>query len=166
MLKKTGFIIVMIMVFSTVNAQNNPSPIIGTNLERGEHLRVLRLAVSCNGEYTTSVGGIAKAKQNLKAWLEQINEIYGREYSVRFELVPNNDLLIYTNPRTDPWPNMDGNMGCDGSDNIMNIQATVIDEVIGVANYDFSHVILGPGFRGGGCGVASKRAIQGCLTYP
>ena len=93
--------ILLCVIFSFSNdicAQNNPADFVNTNLARGQNLRVLRLAVSCDGEYTQSVGGVANAKANLDAWLIEINKIYGREYSVRFELIPNNDVLIFPDP--------------------------------------------------------------------
>jgi hypothetical protein len=132
-------------------AQNNPSPFIGTNLSRGTHLRVLRMAVSSAGEFTQTVPGsndqekITEVIRQMKEWLQTINAIYGREYCVRFELIPDNLLqsIIFTNPSTDPWPTMAGS-GCDGASNILNIQGSTIDGIIGAANYDISHVILSP----------------------
>jgi hypothetical protein len=138
------------------NGLNNPSAFIGTNLARGTQLRVLRLAVSVAGEYTQSVTGAndtekkAEVIRQMKEWLKEINNTYGREYCVRFELVPDNLLLsiIYTNGATDPWPTMSG-AGCDGAGLIHNIQPTVIDNAIGAGNYDFSEVIIGTHYNGG-----------------
>lgn len=135
---------------------NNPSAFIGTNLARGTQLRVLRLAVSVAGEYTQSVTGAndtekkAEVLRQMKEWLKEINSTYGREYCVRFELVPDNLLLsiIYTDGGTDPWPNMSGG-GCDGAGSIHDIQPTVIDNAIGAGNYDFSEVIIGTHYNGG-----------------
>ncbi len=149
-------------------AQNNPSEYIGSNLSRGTELRILRLAVSSTGEYTQSVPGAKDADKvnevlrQLKAWLEEINTTYGREYSVRFELVSDEILrkLIFTNPASDPWPNMSG-AGCDGAEKIHSIQGKVIDELIGVENYDFSHVVLAN--YNGGCAGWFKGGYSGGL---
>ncbi|RYU94407.1 reprolysin-like metallopeptidase [Emticicia agri] len=148
------------------NGLNNPSAFIGTNLARGTQLRVLRLAVSVAGEYTQSVTGAndtekkAEVIRQMKEWLKEINNTYGREYCVRFELIPDNLLLqiIYTDGATDPWPNMSG-AGCDGAGLIHNIQPTVIDNAIGAGNYDFSEVIIGTHYNGG-CAVTG-----GGLSY-
>jgi Metallo-peptidase family M12B Reprolysin-like len=155
-----------------VSAQNVPSPFIGTNLARGSSLRVLRLAVSANGEFTQSVPGAndtekkAEVLRQMKVWLAEINIMYGREYSVRFELVPDNLLLsiIYPNAATDPWPAMAGG-GCTGSGNILNIQAATIDAAIGAANYDISHVIISSSY-GGGCAGSFKTGYSGGFDIP
>jgi Metallo-peptidase family M12B Reprolysin-like len=154
-----------------VIAQNNPSPFIGTNLARGNSIRVLRLAVSCTGEFTQSVPGAndtqkkAEVLRQMKVWLAEINKTYGREYSVRFELIPDNLSLsiIYPNAATDPWPTMVGN-GCDNASNILDIQGTTIDGAIGQTNYDISHVILAN--YGGGCAGGFKTGYSGGFDIP
>ena len=162
-------IILSVLVFllpMALAAQNKPSSYIGTNLSRGTELRVLRLAVSCAGEFTQSVAGandrekVNEVLRQMKAWLQEINITYGREYCVRFELIPDDLIrsIIFTNAANDPWPNMSGS-GCDGAGNILDIQAKVIDELIGVDNYDFSHVILGN--INGGCGGGFKTGYSG-----
>ena len=149
-----------------LSAQNNPAPFIGENIARGDTLRILRLAVSTTGEFTQSVTGASDAEKvaevitQMKAWIAEINILYGREYAVRFELVADNLLeqIIYTNVATDPWPDMTG-AGCDNAGNILDIQATVIDGAIGESNYDFSHVIL-ENFNGG-CAGGFKTGYSG-----
>jgi hypothetical protein len=147
-------------------AQNNPAPFIGTNLARGTELRVLRLAVSSVGEFTQSVAGnndrekVEEVLRQTKAWLKEINETYGREYCVRFELLPDSELrkIIFTNAGSDPWPSMSG-AGCDGAGKTHSVQGTVIDEIIGAENYDFSHVIIHN--YNGGCAGGFKRGYSG-----
>ena len=146
-------------------AQNAPSPFIGTNISRGNNLRVLRLAVSVTGEYTQSVAGATDAdKVNevlrlMKIWVAEMNTIFGREYCVRFELIPDNLMrtIIFTNAATDPYPEMVGG-GCDNSKNILDIQAATIDGFVGQANYDISHVILYN--YNGGCAGSFKRGYS------
>lgn len=162
------FFLIPVFVF----AQNVPSPFIGTNLARGNNLRVLRLAVSVNGEFTQSVSGAndtekkAEVLRQMKVWLAEINIMYGREYSVRFELVPDNTELsiIYPNAATDPWPAMAGG-GCTGSENILNIQESTIDAAIGAGNYDISHVIISSSY-GGGCAGGFKTGYSGGFDIP
>ena len=171
-MKNTTLLILFFLVPIFIFAQNNPSPFIGTNLPRGSSLRILRLAVSANGEFTQSVPGAndtekkAEVLRQMKIWLAEINIMYGREYSVRFELVPDNLLLsiIYPNAATDPWPNMSGGNGCDNASNILNIQASTIDGAIGAVNYDISHVILGN--FGGGCAGGFKTGYSGGFDIP
>lgn len=164
---KVTFVCVLLFLFPFVLfTQNQPSPYIGTNLSRGTDLRILRLAVSCRGEFTQAVPGANDAEKvnevlrQMKDWLKEINIIYGREYSVRFELIPDNLLrkLIFTNAKTDPWPSISGT-GCEKSNEIFDIQAKVIDDIIGVDNYDFSQVILSN--WNGGCAGGFKRGFSG-----
>ncbi|RDB07415.1 reprolysin-like metallopeptidase [Runella aurantiaca] len=167
---KLTFLLLLIPLFLT--AQNVPSPFIGTNLARGSSLRVLRLAVSVNGEFTQSVPGAndtekkAEVLRIMKLWIAEINNMYGREYSVRFELVPDNLLLsiIYPKAATDPWPPMWGG-GCINAANILNNQESVIDNAIGAANYDISHVILSSSY-GGGCAGWFKAGYSSGFDIP
>jgi hypothetical protein len=143
-----------------------PSPYLNTNFERGDQLRVLRMAVSTTGEFTQQNGGAAAIPALLDAWLEDINEMYGREFCVRFELIPNNNLLIFPNPATDPWATLPpGSGGCTNAGLILDDQASVIDGIIGAVNYDISHVIAGSPF-GGGCAGSLKTGLSGGLDIP
>ncbi len=149
-----------------MTAAHCPSPFVGTTIPRGENLRVLRLAVSTNGEFTQESGGIAATSTLIDAWLEDINFMYGREYSVRFELIPNNDLLLFPDPATDPWTTLpSGSGGCTNAGLILSRQGTVVDSVIGAANYDISHIVVGQPF-GGGCAGGLKSGVSGGLDIP
>ncbi len=142
------------------------SSFFGTNIPRGEYLRVLKIAVSTNGEFTQQNGGVSNTSALIDTWLEEINDIYGREYCVRFELIPNNDVLIFSNPSTDPWATLpNGSGGCTNANLILNDQASVIDGIIGNGNYDLSHVIAGSPF-GGGCAGGLKSGLSGGLDIP
>jgi hypothetical protein len=141
-----------------------PSPYFGTNFERGDTLRVLRLAVSTNGEFTQQNGGATSIPLLLENWIEIINETYGREYSVRFEIIPNNNQLIFPDPANDPWQTLPaGSGGCTNAWMIFDDQASVIDSIIGHTNYDISHVIVGSPF-GGGCAGGLKVGVSGGLN--
>ena len=166
-MKKLLAIFALILTITLVNAQNNPAPFIGTNLARGENLRVLRLAVSCTGEYTQSVGGKPNASAYINTWLEEINEIYGREYCVRFTLIPNNDDLIFTDANTDPWPVVGNGGPCSAADQALtNAQGPTIDNLIGDANYDISHIFMIYPNSGGGCAGGFKLGISGPPSIP
>ncbi|RYM31448.1 T9SS type A sorting domain-containing protein [Brumimicrobium glaciale] len=143
-----------------------PSPYLNKNFKRGDTLRVLRLAVSTNGEFTQENGGASAIPQLLEDWLETINDIYGREFAIRFELIPNNDLLIFSDPATDPWQTLPpGSGGCTNAGLILNDQVQVIDSIIGDSNYDISHVVAGSPF-GGGCAGGLKSGVSGGLDIP
>jgi subtilisin-like proprotein convertase family protein len=111
--------------------------------------RTFRLALSCNGEYTNYYGGtIAGALAGMNASMTRINGILGKELAVKFEIIANNDLLIYLDPLTDPYSD-----SATGSDNTngatwnLELQNN-LTATIGNAGYDVGHLLSGSG--GGG----------------
>src|SRR5579884_337840 len=109
----------------------------------GANVRTYRLALAATGEYTQFFGGtVANGMAAIVQAVNRINGIYLTEFAVQFQLVNNNDRLVYTNPATDPYTNNDGNT-------MLGQNQSNIDTVIGSANYDFGHV-----FSTGGGGVA------------
>ena len=109
----------------------------------GPQLRTYRLALAATGEYTIFFGG--KPTQGLGAVVTSVNRVdgvYEKEVAVRMVLVANNDILIFTDPLTDPYTNE------DGAAMLAQNQAT-IDARIGSENYDIGHV-----FSTGGGGIA------------
>jgi len=116
-----------------------PSPQTST----GANVRTYRLALAATGEYTAVFGGtVAGGMAAIVQAINRINGIYLNEFSVQFQLVNNNDQLVYTNAATDPYTNNSG-------PTMLGQNQTNIDTVIGTANYDFGHV-----FSTGGGGVA------------
>lgn len=97
-------------------------------------LRTYRLALAATGEYTQFHGGQASdAFDAMVVTMNRVNGVYERDFSVSMVMVPNNDLLIYTNPGSDPYSN--GSPGQMINENQQNIT-----QVIGSANYDIGHV--------------------------
>lgn len=92
----------------------------------GQVLRKFRLAVSASGEYTEYHGGtVADALAAINATVTRINEVFETDLAIQLELVANTDLVIFTDPATDPY---------SGS-----LSAKVQEELtttIGAANYD------------------------------
>ncbi len=90
-----------------------------------------RLAVVAVGEYTQFHGGTVQS--GLAAVVTMVNRvsgIYSDEVGVKFNLVANNDLLIYTNGATD---------GLSNNSSLLNQVTPRINSVIGSANYDVGH---------------------------
>ncbi|MEZ4810222.1 MAG: zinc-dependent metalloprotease family protein [Allomuricauda sp.] len=93
-------------------------------------LRKFRIAVSASGEYTVFHGGtVADALAAINATLTRVNEVFETDLGVTLELVPNNDLVIFTDPNTDPY---NGNLNGE----VQNTLTTIIGE----ANYDVGHL--------------------------
>jgi len=110
----------------------------------GATIRTYRLAVATTGEYTQFFGGtVTLGLAAVVQAVNRVNGIYLTEFAVQFQLVANNNLLIYTDGTTDPYTNNSGST-------MLGQNQTTIDNVIGSANYDFGHV-----FSTGGGGVAS-----------
>ena len=75
----------------------------------GEILRTYRVAVACTGEYTIFHGGtVADGLAAIVTAMNRVNAIYEREVAIRMVLVANNDLIVYTDPATDPYSNSNG----------------------------------------------------------
>jgi hypothetical protein len=100
----------------------------------GDELRSYRLAIAASGEYTAFHGGtVASALAEIVTAVNRVTGIYEREVAVRLVLIGNNNLIIYTDPDTDPYTNDDANA-------LLNENQANLDAVIGSDNYDIGHV--------------------------
>ncbi len=98
----------------------------------GDVLTTYRLAVATTVEYTAFHGGTKQL--GLAAVVEAVNRvtgIYEQELSARLELVPNNDLIVFTT--SDSFSN-------DDAGSLIDQATPVITAAIGVNNYDVGHV--------------------------
>ncbi len=132
-----------------INKQPELTPV--TELASGTQLRTYRLAVSAAGEFTALYGNtVAGALAGIVTIVNQIDAIYEREVSIRFVIIANNNLIIYTDATTDPFTDT-GNNPC--STPIRSENQVSIDAVIGAANYDIGHVFIGTNI--GGCAAGA-----------
>ncbi len=128
-----------------------------SNLSVGQHtgriesndgtLKTMRLAQSCNGEYSNYFGAaqtnttivdtnIVLAAFN--ATLTRCNGVYEKDLALHLNLIPESRFVIFFNPATDPYTTLANWNG--------QLQAT-LTAVIGEANYDIGHMF---GASGGG----------------
>lgn len=97
-------------------------------------LRTYRLALSATAEYTTFHGGtVAQAAAAQVTTMNRVNGVYEKDIAITMTIVPNNDVLIFTNTATDGFTN-----GTPGT--MINQNQTITDNAIGSANYDIGHV--------------------------
>ncbi len=106
-------------------------------------LRTIRLAQSCNGEYSNWFGAFAVGQYSIvlaafNATLTRCNGTYEKDLALHTNLIPNDSLVVFYDPLTDPYTTM-------GQWN-NQLQAT-LTAIIGEANYDLGHMF---GQSGGG----------------
>ncbi|WP_344726868.1 reprolysin-like metallopeptidase [Corallibacter vietnamensis] len=118
------------------------------------NLRTFRLALACTVEYASfhwNEAGVpvlapeadkkAAVLAAMVVTMTRVNGIYEKEFSITMELVPNNLDVIYIN--SDIYSNESGSA-------MLGQNTTVLNSVIGSANYDIGHV-----FSTGGGGIAA-----------
>ena len=100
----------------------------------GGTLRTYRLAMAATGEYTAFHLTVEKALAAIRRTVNRINQIYQSELSIRFELVADNDKIIFTDAVADGFNN-------DDADELIGQSQRIIDERIKDANYDVGHTL-------------------------
>ncbi len=126
--------------------------------------RSYRLAMACAGEYGLYQCQIAGNPPNVVDPMAAIvtvtsrsNVVFEQDMAIHFDLVANNDLLVFTDPVTDPYdPSCGGGGGSDCSGPFLGANISLLNNVIGSANFDVGHVVT----RIFG-GVAYLRAVCG-----
>ncbi|MCP4419709.1 MAG: hypothetical protein GY805_24115, partial [Chloroflexi bacterium] len=78
--------------------------------------------------------------------INRVTSSYKREVAVTFQLLANNDEIVYTNGASDPYSNNDGYI-------MLSQNQANLDSVIESANYDIGHVFSTGGDGRAGLGV-------------
>lgn len=110
--------------------------------------RTYRFAVATTGHFAIDHGGTIPSV--LAVVVDRTNRIsayFERDASIRLQLIPNNDKLIFLDPNTDPYTG-------DEVGSWMGQNTAVLNVVVGAQNYDIGHV-FGRYFTGFAIGVAS-----------
>ena len=131
----------------------------------GNNLKTMRLAQSCNAEYSNYFGATSAAQVGLvlaafNATLTRCNGIYERDLALHLNLVAASTSVIYYNPTTDPYTTMNFWNG--------QLQST-LNSVITAANYDIGHMFgsAGGGGSAGCIGCVCVDATKGSgITSP
>ena len=119
----------------TPTPSNTPNTTEGAPVE----LLVYRLALSTTGEYAQQVPGgtLSDVTAELAFALGRVNFIFEKETGIRFQLIPNNDEIIFLDPDTDPF---DIDIPNATTGQYMSQNRTNLNTAIGVENYDIGHV--------------------------
>ncbi len=101
--------------------------------------RSYRFALACTGEYGAGHGGtVPAALSTLVTAANTLNSVVERDADFRLVLIPNNDLLVFVNPNSDPYNN--SNMGTS----LLGQNEDVLNNIVGLTSFDIGHVYTGP----------------------
>lgn len=128
-----------------------------TMKKTANELVTYKIAMATTGEYSSFHGGTKeKSLAAIVTLLNRVNEVYSRDLAIQFELVANNDAIIYLDASTDPFKNTDEDI---------DTVSQVINSAIGENNYDIGHLV---GTGGGGlasfavvCSASKAEGITG-----
>ncbi len=123
----------------------------------GGDLKTMRLAQSCNAEYSNYFGATSASQVGLvlaafNATLTRCNGVYEKDLALHLNLIANSTSVIYYNPATDPYSTTLSQWNGQ-------LQST-LTSVIGEANYDIGHM-FGASGGGGNAGCIGCVCVNG-----
>ncbi len=141
-------------IFTGLNEQIDNT---GIASRSGGDLKTMRLAQSCNAEYSNYFGATSASQVGLvlaafNATLTRCNGVYEKDLALHLNLISNTTSVIYYNPSTDPY-----------STNLSQWNAqlqSTLTSVIGEANYDIGHM-FGASGGGGNAGCIGCVCVNG-----
>lgn len=135
--------------FKNISDQTNSKSVMSNTGE----LLDFRLAMSCNGEYTQYFGGTKPlALAAINNTMTRVNGVFEKDFAIHMTIIANTDLVIYTNPNSDPYTaNLNQWNG--------QLQTTLTNN-IGEANYDVGHM-FGASGGGGNAGCIGCVCVDG-----
>lgn len=136
------------------------SKIANTNTATGSstgQLKTMRLAQSCNAEYSNYFGATSASQVGLvlaafNATLTRCNGVYEKDLALHLNLISNTTSVIYYSPSTDPYSTTLSQWNAQ-------LQST-LTSVIGEANYDIGHM-FGASGGGGNAGCIGCVCVNG-----
>lgn len=119
-------------------------------------MKVVRLALSCTGEYTTSFGGAAGALAQMNATMTRVNGVFEKDLAIHMNMV-DNAAIIFTDAANDPYATVTSTNPPSSWNS--ELQGT-LTSVIGEANYDIGH-LFGASGGGGSAGCIGCVCVDG-----
>jgi len=146
----------------SLNGQVN---VLNMTARSGGDLKTMRLAQSCNAEYSNYFGATSSAQVNLvlaafNNTLTRCNGVYEKDLALHLNLIANTTSVIYYTASSDPYTTL--------SSWNSQLQST-LTSVIGAANYDIGHMFgsTGGGGNAGCIGCVCVDATKGSgITSP
>ncbi len=123
----------------------------------GGDLKTMRLAQSCNAEYSNYFGATSASQVSLvlaafNNTLTRCNGVYEKDLALHLNLIANTTAVIYYNPSTDPYSTTLSQWNAQ-------LQTTLTNN-IGEANYDIGHM-FGASGGGGNAGCIGCVCVNG-----
>ncbi len=122
-------------------------------------LKKYRFALACTGEWGSNFGSKAQVLEQMVIATNRVNESLENEASIFFELIPNNEDIIFLDPISDPYiitPNPED--GQHPGRQVLGQNTGVINSNVGANNYDVGHVFT-RSCTDGIAGVASLASV-------
>lgn len=131
--------------------------IVATPESNTGEIRTMRLAQSCNGEYSNYFGAtdasqVGQVLAGFNATLTRANGVYERDLGVHLNLIPETTSLIFYDPATDPYSDDLGSWNDE-------LAGAIAAQGITPAMYDIGHMF---GASGGG----GNAGCIGCVCSP
>lgn len=118
-------------------------------------LLVYDIAIATTGEYAQANGGTAESVlEAINVALTRVNFVFVQDLAIRFQLIPENEDILFFDPATDPYND-------DNIPSLLNQNRTTLANILGPDKYDLGHVFAGPC----GGGTVGQAALAGtCNT--
>ena len=81
-----------------------PEKLTSNLINNGSFLRTIRAAIATTGEFTSANGRADNTLARISSLLYVVNAVYIFDLAIKFELIANNTLFIFTNANTDSIP--------------------------------------------------------------
>lgn len=127
--------------------------------------RTYRAAVAANHQYVQSVAAAMSPPQTatvelglaaVVAAVNRVTQVYQQDFSIRMELIANNDLLIFPNTTGDTF----GSTSFNNGDSLNQITAAITG-IVGATNYDIGHLFTTGSGGVAGLGVVCNTSQKG-----
>ncbi len=122
--------------------------------DNGTELKSYRIAIAADSEYSAFHGGtVGNALAAIVTTLNRVTGIYENELAITFQLVANNDEIIYPSSTNDPYLGL-------GVNEVLDENQTNLDAIIGDANYDIGHILTTGSGGLAGLGVVCRTGLK------